>query len=141
MRGKLLSEDTRSNIDAIKEKLEGKKTLTAGASLFYAFSPLPSNYLFIAYGLTMLELRVLALPFFLGRLIGYNFWAHLGSAAARKLAVEAPETYMSVYFIVVQLACLALIYVFTRVDWRALLQERKLRWARKKTSEYSERIS
>ncbi|HKW67872.1 MAG TPA: hypothetical protein VJP04_11330 [Terriglobales bacterium] len=136
VRGKLLSEDTRENIDAIKERLEGKKTLTAGASLFYAFSPLPSNYLFIAYGLTTLELRVLALPFFLGRLIGYNFWAHVGSAAARKLAVEAPESYMSVYFVLVQVACLALIYVFMRVDWRQLLQERKLRWTGKRSSQY-----
>lgn len=141
VRGKLLSAETRANIDSIKEKLQGKRTLTAGACLFYAFSPLPSNYLFIAYGLTTLELRLLALPFFLGRLVGYNFWAHLGSAAARKLAVEAPESYMSAYFILVQLACLAMIYVFTRVDWRMLLQERKLRWMGKKTSEYSEHIS
>jgi hypothetical protein len=134
VRGHLLSPETRDNIDAIKEKLQGKRTLTAGACLFYAFSPLPSNYLFIAYGLTTLELRVVALPFFLGRLIGYNFWAHLGSAAARKLAIEAPQTYMSAYFILVQVACLILIYVFMRVDWWALLQERKLRWVGKKTS-------
>ena len=132
VRGKLLSADTRQNIDAIKEKLQGRKTLTAGACLFYAFSPLPSNYLFIAYGLTTLELRILALPFFLGRLIGYNFWAHLGSTAAHKLAIEVPHSYMSVYFIAAQVACLALIYVFMRIDWRRLLEERKLRWAGKK---------
>src|SRR5512146_1228372 len=137
VRGKLLSADTRQNIDAIRDKLEGKQTLTAGVSLFYAFSPLPSNYLFIAYGLTTLELRLLALPFFLGRLIGYNFWAHLGSAAAHKLAIEAPHNYMSVYFIVVQVACLALIYLFTRIDWRALLGERKLRWAGKRGAQFS----
>jgi hypothetical protein len=134
VRGKLLSEDTRKNIDTIKGRLEGKRTLTAGACLFYAFSPLPSNYLFIAYGLTTLELRILALPFFLGRLIGYNFWARLGSAAAHKLAIEAPQSYMSVYFVLVQLASLAALYVFTRVDWRRLLEERKLHWAGKRSS-------
>ncbi|HJS97708.1 MAG TPA: hypothetical protein VJ756_01365 [Terriglobales bacterium] len=136
VRGKLFGEETRQNLDVIKEKLHGKQTLTAGVCLFYAFSPLPSNYLFIAYGLTTLELRVLALPFFLGRLIGYNFWAHLGSAAAHKLAIEAPQSYMSVYFVLVQIACLALIYVFMRIDWRRLLQERKLRWAGKRSSQY-----
>ena len=137
VRGKLLSEDTRQNIDTIKERLQGKRTLTAGACLFYAFSPLPSNYLFIAYGLTTLELRVLALPFFLGRLIGYNFWAHLGSAAAHKLAIEAPQSYMSVYFVLVQAACLALIVVFMRIDWRRLIEERKLRWVGKGSSKYA----
>ena len=136
VRRKLLSADTRQNIDAIKEKLQGKRTLTASACLFYAFSPLPSNYLFIAYGLTTLELRILALPFFLGRLIGYNFWAHLGSAAAHKLAIEAPHSYMSAYFIAVQVACLALLYFFTRIDWRWLLEERKLRWAGKRKIAY-----
>jgi hypothetical protein len=139
VRGKLLSPETRQNIDAIKDKLEGKRTLTAGVCLFYAFSPLPSNYLFIAYGLTTLELRLLALPFFLGRLIGYNFWAHLGSAAAHKLAIEAPHNYMSVYFILVQVACLALLYLFTRIDWRRLLEERKLRWAEKRSTQFSRR--
>ena len=134
VRGKLLSQDTRENIDAIKERLQGKRTLTAGACLFYAFSPLPSNYLFIAYGLTTLELRVLALPFFLGRLIGYNFWARVGSAAAHKLAIEAPQSYMSMYFVLVQLACLAAVYVFTRIDWRRLLEERKLHWAVRRSS-------
>ncbi|HEV2118098.1 MAG TPA: hypothetical protein VGR48_18825 [Terriglobales bacterium] len=134
VRGRWLSEETRSNIDAIKEKLQGKRTLTAGACLFYAFSPLPSNYLFIAYGLTTLELRLLALPFFLGRLIGYNFWARLGSAAAHKLAIEAPESYMSLYFVLVQVACLAAIYLFTRIDWRRLLEERKLHWVGKRSA-------
>lgn len=137
VRGKLLSPETRQNIDAIKDKLQGKQTLTAGVCLFYAFSPLPSNYLFIAYGLTTLELRLLALPFFLGRLIGYNFWAHLGSAAAHKLAIEAPHEYMSAYFIAVQVVCLGLIYLFTRIDWQCLLEKRKLRWARKRSARFS----
>lgn len=137
VRGKLLGEETRQNIDAIKDKLQGKQTLTAGVCLFYAFSPLPSNYLFVAYGLTTLELRLLALPFFLGRLIGYNFWAHLGSAAAHKLAIEAPHNYMSVYFILVQVACLALVYLFMRIDWRRLLEEGKLRWVEKKIAHFS----
>jgi hypothetical protein len=141
VRGKLLSAETRENIDAIKERLQGKQALTAGACLFYAFSPLPSNYLFIAYGLTTLELRLLALPFFLGRLIGYNVWAHLGSAAAHKLAIENTHSYMSVYFILVQVACLALIYVFMRLDWRALLQKGKLRWAGKRVPSSGYRVA
>jgi|SRR5579871_950599 len=134
IRGKLLGRETRENIDTIKETLQGHKTWTAGACLFYAFSPLPSNYLFIAYGLTTLELRLLALPFFLGRLIGYNFWAHLGSVAARKLALEVPHSYMSLYFILVQVTCLIVIYLFTRIDWRVLLREHKLRWMSRRSS-------
>jgi hypothetical protein len=60
IRRKLLSDSTRQNIDSIRQALERRRALTFGACLFYAFSPLPSNYLFIAYGLTTLELRLIA---------------------------------------------------------------------------------
>jgi hypothetical protein len=43
---------------------------------------------------------------------------------------------MSVYFVLVQMACLALIYLFMRLDWRQLLEQRKLRWAGKRGSQY-----
>ena len=71
LREKLLSETHRANIDVIKERLEKRTAFTFGVFLFYAFSPLPSNFLFIAYGLTGLPLLRVALPFFIGRAISY----------------------------------------------------------------------
>ena len=130
IRQKLLSEETKQNIDAIREGLEGKRKLTFSVFLFYAFSPFPSNYLFIAYGLTTLELKLIAIPFFLGRSVSYSFWGIASSAVARKLARESTETlsYLSGYFIATQILLLFVIYLFTRVDWRALFTERKFRW-------------
>jgi membrane protein YqaA with SNARE-associated domain len=74
LREKLLSEVHRANIDIIKEHIEKRTTLTFGVFLFYAFSPLPSNFLFIAYGLTGLPLLRIALPFFIGRAVSYTFF-------------------------------------------------------------------
>jgi len=37
----------------------------------FAFSPLPSNVLFLAYGLTTAPLHLLAIPFFIGRMVSY----------------------------------------------------------------------
>ena len=130
IRNRLLSERARANVDAIRSRLEGRPTLTFGMFLFYAFTPLPSNYLFIAYGLTTLRLALIAVPFFLGRFASYSFWIAGGAAAARRLDVEESETlsYLGVYFIASQLALLALVYVFTRIDWRVLLYEGRLRW-------------
>jgi membrane protein DedA with SNARE-associated domain len=67
VRGKLLSEAQRRNVDVIKERLKRRRALTFSVFLFYAFSPLPSNFLFIAYGLTGLPLSRIALPYFVGR--------------------------------------------------------------------------
>jgi hypothetical protein len=64
----LLDERARKNIDAIKEGLENRRVLTFGVFLLYACSPLPSNYLFIAYGLTTLRLALVGFPFFIGGL-------------------------------------------------------------------------
>lgn len=132
IRHRLLSASTRQNIDSIREKIESRRKLTAVLFLFYAFSPLPSNQLFISYGLTTLPLRLIALPFFLGRVVSYTFWAFTASTAARKIDFDYSEagSYLGVYFVVSQIALLFLVYVFTRIDWRALLSERKLRWHR-----------
>jgi hypothetical protein len=126
-----LMDDTKiANIDAIKDVLEKRRILTGGVFLFYAFSPLPSNFLFIAYGLTPLKLRLIALPFFVGRFISYYFWVFGARVMARHLLLEYPDTasYLDIYFLVSQVFFLALIYAFTKIDWHALLKQRKLRW-------------
>src|SRR5215472_2663829 len=51
LRNHWLSESGRTNVDARKAKLAERPELAFGAFLFYAFAPLPSNYLFIVYGL------------------------------------------------------------------------------------------
>src|SRR5947207_2060465 len=74
IRQRFLRDQTRDNNDTIKTALEQYPTLTFSAFLIYAFGPFPSNYLFIAYGLTALKLRFVAVPFFLGRFVSYSFW-------------------------------------------------------------------
>ncbi len=129
IRQKFLSEATKQNIDAIRQKLQGKRKLTFGVFLFYAFSPLPSNYLFIAYGLTAMELKIIALPFFLGRSVSYAFWGIASSAVAQHVAMNSKwaASYLSLWFVTSQILLLYAIYLFTRIDWRLLLAERKLK--------------
>jgi hypothetical protein len=130
IRKKLLSQSARDNIDFIKERLEGRRKLTFSVFLLYAFTPLPSNYLFIAYGLTAMELKLIAIPFFVGRSVSYSFWAITASTVARRVSFEYTEglSYLSVYFVVSQFLLLSIVYAFTRIDWRALFNEKKLKW-------------
>ncbi len=135
IRQKFMGEDARRNVDAIRENLQGRTRLTFGMFLVYAFSPLPSNYLFIAYGLTAMDLKLIALPFFLGRTVSYSFWRFASAAVAQKIAMESEDTlpYFSVYFIVSQIAFLFLVYAFTRIDWHLIFTEHKFTWTRRKT--------
>jgi hypothetical protein len=136
IRRKFMSADARYNVDEIRRRLQGRTKLTFGLFLLYAFSPLPSNYLFIAYGLTAMDLRLIAIPFFLGRSVSYSFWRVTSAAMARKIAMESEDTlpYLSAYFIVSQIAFLFLVYAFTRVDWHRLLTEHEFAWIQRKVT-------
>lgn len=130
VRRHFLNAEARQNVDAIKEQLSKRKKLTFGILLFYAFTPLPSNYLFIAYGLTTMELKMITIPFFLGRWVSYSFWTFTAASVARKITLDDTRafSYLSVYFIATQILLLSMVYVFTRVDWGYLAREKKFRW-------------
>jgi hypothetical protein len=85
IRQRFMSEVTRGNIDVVKDGLERHRTLTFGAFLLYAFGPFPSNYLFIAYGLTSLPFWLVAVPFFVGRCVSYSFFVFTASEVSQHL--------------------------------------------------------
>jgi len=134
IRSRFLSEGTRRNVDVIKEKLEHRRAATVGSFFLYALGPFPSNYLFIAYGLTSLDLVLIAIPFFVGRLASYNFLVFSAAAARKHLALEESEaqSYFGVYFFITQILLLGFVYAFAKIDWRVLFTEKKLRWQTEK---------
>jgi membrane protein YqaA with SNARE-associated domain len=136
VRNQWLSDTTRENVNSIKIELERRPKMTFAVLLFYAFTPLPSNYLFIAYGLTALPFIHLVCPFFVGRFVSHYFWTMGGVVVSRRLELENTDatTYFGVYFVLTQFALLGLVYVFTRVDWKYLLQHKKWQWLPKSSS-------
>ncbi|MEP6607983.1 MAG: hypothetical protein ABJA83_04830 [Burkholderiaceae bacterium] len=120
----------RENLAAVAEAIERRRATSVVAFLLLALSPLPSNILFLAYGLTGAPLRLLAVPFFVGRLVSYAVAVEGGSLVARHFESELTGAghWAWIYFVAVQLALLALLYGFTRVDWRKALAEKRLRW-------------
>ena len=133
VRQRLLSEQTRQNVDAIRSAIENRPVITFGTFFGYSISPLPSNYLFIAYGLTSLPIVLVALPFFVGRLVSYGFWLKTTSVVSDQLDLDWFESahYFVGYFLISQLLLVPIIYCFTRIDWHAAFAEKRFRWLRK----------
>jgi membrane protein YqaA with SNARE-associated domain len=133
VRQRLLTEKSRHNIDAIKIGIENQRAITIGTFLGYSISPLPSNYLFIAYGLTSLPILFLSVPFFIGRFVSYAFWTRTASTIGDWLDWDWFESapYFLAYFLVSQLLLVPVIYAFTRLDWQALFAEHRLKWLEK----------
>ena len=129
IRNNFLSERSIKNIDDLKRHLEHKKALTFGIFLFYAFSPLSSSQLFIAYGLTKMRLRLIAFPFFIGRLISYAVLAFTSLEISGKFAYSKLKTssFFTGYFIFSQLMLYFLVYLFVKIDWHSLFMEKKLK--------------
>ena len=125
-----LRAEMRHSLGAIAEVIERRRATSAAAFLLFALSPLPSNFLFLAYGMTGARLRLLALPFFIGRLVSYTVAVEGGSLAAQRFETEVTGAgaWALAYFFSAQLALLALLYGFTRVDWHRTLAEKRLRW-------------
>ncbi|HDR8934893.1 MULTISPECIES: VTT domain-containing protein [Burkholderia cepacia complex] len=132
VRSRWVRDADRENIAVATRWLRKHGTLTAGAFFLYALSPLPSNYLFIAYGLSGLPLRIIAAAFFVGRVTTYAIWAHVGRFASTQLDAESElgGSYLGGYFIVTQLVLLACIVVLMKLDWHALVHERRLTFRR-----------
>ncbi len=130
VRDRFLSQHTIANLNVLKEKLQGRRRLTFSIFLFYAFSPLPSNQLFLAYGLTHLDISLVALPFLIGRFTSYLFWIITASTVAHTLASKLllGGGFIKSYFLIVQTLTLVLVYVFTKIDWRILFEKKRITW-------------
>jgi len=130
IRNQLFSQATRQNIDALREYLSKRQKLTIGVFILYALGPLPSNQIFLAYGLTGLPLRNIATPFFFGRLVSYAFWIFFVSSTAQLVAADTltQGKFLGGYFVITQFLILATVYLFAKLDWHHLIKERKLRW-------------
>jgi membrane protein YqaA with SNARE-associated domain len=133
LRQRWLSEETRRNVDTIKVGIESRPVMAFSTVLGYALSPLPSNYLFIAYGLTSLPIGFVAIPFFAGRLLSYAFWLKTASTVGDRLDLDWFDSayYFVGYFLLSQLLLVPIIYVFTQIDWHRLFTEKRLSWLRK----------
>jgi membrane protein YqaA with SNARE-associated domain len=129
VRQRWLSARTKENIDLVKDRLERQRAMTFGAVLAYTCSPLPSNSLFIAYGLTSLPLAPVAVAAFIGRFVTYSVWMVIAMDVAHKIVLDQGSVmaYFGGYFALTQVFLLALVVLFAKLDWRAWFAGKTLR--------------
>ncbi len=72
--GKLLPAWMQTNYKGLGELLKKRTSLTIPVVLAIAFSPIPSNQLFVVAGLSDMNKKLVAGSFLLGRMISYSFW-------------------------------------------------------------------
>jgi len=129
IRNNFLGDKYKRNIDHLKKHLDKRKKTLSGIFLLEAFTPLPSDQFFVAYGLTGLKIRYALVPFFIGRIFTYSFWVYTATEASKRLAASSiiNLSFLSTSFVLLELVIIFFVYVFIKIDWEHFILHRKFR--------------
>lgn len=117
---------TRENVAYLAERLRGRRTRLGVAGVLVV-SPPPSAALYTAAGMLRINLAVVFLSCLAGRLITYGVGVALLVAPAEHVAGRVRDAASPPALTISGLAIVALLWLLVRLDWRTLLERRRLR--------------
>ena len=115
----------KTNLDSIGNFLNQKKFGYIISSFLFAATPLPSNMLFIAYGLMRAKSFGLYLGFWLGRVISYYIMISISKIVLTPFIELFEDRYIGI--LVADALGIGLVIFFTCIDWNLLLISRKFK--------------
>ena len=129
LRNRILHIKYRKNMDYLKRHLEKRPHFASIVFFIEAFTPLPSDQLFIAYGLTGMKLRYALVPFFIARIFTYSFWVYFASDVAKSTLANSVNvlSFLSWPVLIGEIVILFLVYLFVKTDWEHLIMRNKFR--------------
>lgn len=125
---RFVSAEQRENLDAIGAYLNGKRYGYLLASFLFGATPLPSNMLFIAYGLMHARSAGIYAGFWAGRLISYAVMIHVGNVVLRPFVGIFEDRLVGI--LLVDVAGIGVIMLFASINWALLITRRRLRFVR-----------
>jgi len=127
---KFVGEEQKSNLDIIGDYLNRKKFGFLIASFLFGATPLPSNILFITYGLMRAKSVGIYIGFWFGRVLSYIIMIYFGNAVLKPF-IEIFEDRLT-GILLVDLAGIVVIIFFASINWSLLITKRKLKFVKPK---------
>ena len=127
---RFMGKEQESNLDAIGNFLNRKKFGYMLTSFLFAATPLPSNMLFVAYGMMRAKSIGLYIGFWCGRLVSYYIMITISEAVLTPFLQLFEDRIIGI--IAADIVGIGSVVFFTCVNWQVLLFERKLRFVRPK---------
>jgi len=129
IRNRFLSEKYKKNMEYLRKKLEKSPHYASVLFFIEAFTPLPSDQFFIAYGLTGMKLRYAIIPFFVARMFTYSFWVYTATEVSKSAWAQSLTSlsFITWPFILGEVLLLFLVYSFVKLDWQHLVFKHKFR--------------
>jgi uncharacterized membrane protein YdjX (TVP38/TMEM64 family) len=127
---KFVAEEQKSNLDIIGNYLNRKKFGYLIASFLFGATPLPSNILFITYGLMKAKSIGIYIGFWFGRVLSYIIMIYFGNAVLKPFLEIFEDRLLGI--LLVDVVGIIVIIFFACVNWSILITQRKLKFTKPK---------
>ena len=127
---RFVGKQQKSNLDVIGNFLNRKKFGYTLTSFLFAATPLPSNMLFVAYGMMRAKSIGLYIGFWFGRLLSYYVMITISATVLVPFLQLFEDRIIGI--IVADVVGIGSVVFFTCIDWQTLLLQRKLKFVRPK---------
>ena len=127
---KFVAEEQKSNLDIIGDYLNNKKYGYVIASFLFGATPLPSNMLFITYGLMRAKSIGIYIGFWFGRIISYIVMIYFGNAVLAPF-LEIFEDRLTGILLIDGIG-IGVIVIFASINWTILITQRKIKFVKPK---------
>ena len=121
---RFVQKEQKSNLDAVGNFLNKKKFGYIITSFLFAATPFPSNMLFVAYGMMRAKSIGLYVGFWFGRIISYYIMITISKAVLTPFLTLFEDRYIGI--LVADGLGIGVVILFTCIDWKVLLLERKV---------------
>jgi hypothetical protein len=127
---KFVGEEQKSNLDIIGDYLNRKKFGYVIASFLFGATPLPSNMLFITYGLMRAKNVGIYIGFWFGRVLSYIVMIYFGNAVLKPFLEIFEDRLLGI--LLVDAVGIVVIIFFASINWSLLITKRKLKFTKPK---------
>jgi len=127
---KFVGTEQKSNLDVIGKYLNNKKYGYLITSFLFGATPLPSNILFITYGLMRVKSVGIYVGFWFGRTISYIIMIYFGNAVLRPFFEIFEDRLVGI--LLIDGVGIGMIFIFASINWTVLITERKIKFVKPK---------
>ena len=127
---KFVGKEQQSNLDIIGDFLNKKRFGYTLTSFLFAATPLPSNMLFVAYGMMRAKSVGLYLGFWCGRVLSYYIMITISESVLTPFLELFEERYIGI--LLADVVGIGVVILFTSINWALLITQKKLKFVKPK---------
>ena len=127
---RFMGTERKSSLDVLADFLKKKKYGYFSASFLFAMTPLPSNMLFMAYGIMRVKNISLFAGFWLGRVIAYYVMISISTVTLKPFLDLFNDSLTGI--LVTDIGSMTTIVIFACINWNKLITEKKVEFVKPK---------